>query len=118
MRTGKKKETRVKARMEEDNVFVISEDDSYEDVDDETNLNFVVNQIDHTTKKRKREVTEKNKKGRKKNHGDSDVARAGSYKTNGLSPEDECDAPTDVSKNHITQVLMSLIASRVVTIVV
>ena len=75
MRTDKKKEARDEARMENHNGFVMSEDDSYEGVDDETNLNFVVNQIDCMTEKRKREDVEKNKKDRKKNLGNSDVCR-------------------------------------------
>ena len=99
MRTYKKKEARDEARMENHNGFVMSEDDSYEGVDDETNLNFVVNQIDCMTEKRKREDMKKNKKDRKKKLGNSNVARAGGGKTNGLVPEDEHDAPTDISND-------------------
>ena len=99
MRTDKKKEARDKARIEEHNSFVMSEDDSYEDVDNETKLNFVVNKIDHVTEKRKREVTEKNKKDRKKILGNKNVARAEGKENNGLVPEGEHNAPIDISNN-------------------
>ena len=51
------------------------------------------------TDKRKRKVTEENKKDGIKNLGYSDVARAGGGKTNVLAPEYECEAPTEASND-------------------
>ena len=102
MKNDKKKASRDKSRLEECNGFELTENYSYEDVDNETNTNFLVDKINYMTEKMNRKITEEDKKERKDDIRNSNVARASGGKTNGLVPADEHDASTDMSNIQMT----------------
>ena len=62
MRNDEKKASRDEARIEECNGFEMSEDSSYEDVDNEINTNFLVDKIDHMTEKGREKLRKKTRK--------------------------------------------------------